>query len=179
MKNINIKKISGILSHKNIAIIGHMGSGKSAFSRKVAKYLNIQHVDTDREIVKFENKSINHIFLHKGEEYFRKIERKIVSELLNKINIIISLGGGSILDNKIRELLKKNSFSVYLEVDLNILKERLNKTKARPLLINVDILSKLQQLDLQRNKYYLNADLTINNSQSINKTLSDFIKYFD
>ena len=127
----------------------------------------------------YENKSINHIFLHKGEEYFRKIERKIVSELLNKINIIISLGGGSILDNKIRELLKKNSFSVYLEVDLNILKERLIKTKARPLLINVDILSKLKQLDLQRNKYYLNADLTINNSQSINKTLSDFIKYFD
>ena len=53
MKNTNIKKILSILSDKNIAIIGHMGSGKSAFSRKVALYLNIQHVDTDREIVKF------------------------------------------------------------------------------------------------------------------------------
>ena len=179
MKNPNFKKISSILKDKNIAIIGHMGSGKSVFGKKVAMNLDKQHVDTDHEIVKFENTSINHIFLHKGEEYFRKIERKIVSEFLNKKNIIISLGGGSILNKNIREILKKNSFSVYLEVDLNILKERLTKTKARPLLINVDILSKLRQLDLQRSKYYLNADLTINNSQSINKALSDFIKYFD
>jgi len=178
MKIVDFKKILGNLNKKNLAIIGHMGSGKSIFGKKIANSLNIKHIDTDKEISRFENAEINEIFSIKGEAYFRKVECNIISKILNKKNIIISLGGGAILSKKIREELKIQSLTVFLEVELRILNTRLLKSKNRPLLIDVNILSKIKELDLQRKKYFLNADLIINNSRSLNRTILDFNKLF-
>ena len=50
------------LKKNNIAIMGHMGSGKSSIGRMLAKELGLKHIDSDREIVKYTNKSINQIF---------------------------------------------------------------------------------------------------------------------
>jgi len=156
---------------KNIAIIGHMGSGKSVFGKKLAKYYNLDHIDTDKEITLFENKTINQIFLDKGEDYFRKIESKIVIKNLRKKNIIISLGGGSILSKDVREILKVKSISVFLHTDIKILSKRLKNSKNRPLLKECNILTMLYQLDNDRRKHYLNADIIIDNSSTLNKSL--------
>ena len=101
------------IKKRNIAIMGHMGSGKSVFGKKIANYFNLQHIDIDEEIVKFENTTINKIFSDKGEAYFREIESKITLNILKKNNTIISLGGGSILNKKIREKLNKQSLSIF------------------------------------------------------------------
>ena len=76
--------------------MGHMGSGKSLIGKIIAKQLGFQHLDSDLEIIKLTNKSINQIFEEKGEEYFRSVETKILLSLIEKENVIISLGGGSI-----------------------------------------------------------------------------------
>ena len=107
------------IKKKNICIIGLMGSGKSIIGKDLSNYLNLKFYDTDKAIELETNKSINKIFEEDGELYFRTIEEKICLELLNHNNCLISLGGGSIINKKIREIIKKNSYSIYLQVKLN------------------------------------------------------------
>ena len=178
METTNLKEILNVANKQNLVIIGHMGSGKSIFGKKLANNFNVDHIDSDKEIIKFEKSSINDIFLIKGEDYFRKIETKIVLEILNRKNVIISLGGGSVLNKKIRNKLEKKSCTIFLDVDLSVLNNRLKKSKKRPLLKCTNILSKIQQLDLERRKYYLKADLIIDNSYSIDIIFDKFKKYF-
>ena len=97
---------------------------------------------------------------------------------LIKRNVVISLGGGSILSKKIRDEINKQSFSLFLDVDINVLNTRLKKSKNRPLLKDNNILTILKQLDEERRKHYLNADITIDNSNSSNKTFLTFNKIF-
>ena len=122
------------IKKKNICIIGLMGSGKSIIGKDLSKYLNFKYYDTDKEIEIRTKKSINEIFTEEGENYFRKIEEKICLELLTKDNCVISLGGGSIVSKKIRNVIKQNSYSIYLKVKLNNLINRLKFSKKRPLL---------------------------------------------
>ena len=79
MKITTFKMILNKIKKKNIVILGHMGSGKSIFGKKIANHFNIEHIDTDQEITKFENSTINMIFSNKGEAYFREIESQIVT----------------------------------------------------------------------------------------------------
>ena len=176
MKIIPFKKFLNKNNKENIAIIGHMGSGKSVFGKKIAHYFNVEHIDIDREISKYENSTINNIFLSKGETYFRKIETLIALDILEKKNVIISLGGGSILNKKTRDKIKKHSFSIFLDVDIYILNKRLIKSKNRPLLKDKNILTTIKQLDSQRRKFFLNADIIIDNSDTTNITFTNFIK---
>ena len=122
------------IKKKNICIMGLMGSGKSIIGKDLSKYLNLKFYDTDKEIELKTKKSINEIFEEDGESYFREIEEKICIELLNQNNCVISLGGGSIINKKIRKAINQNSYSIYLQVKLNNLVNRLKSSKKRPLL---------------------------------------------
>ena len=178
MEIATFKKILNKINKKNIVIIGHMGSGKSLFGKKIAYHYNIEHIDTDKEISKSENSTINDIFYFKGEKYFREIESKIVLKILEKRNVVISLGGGSILKKETRDGIKKQSFSIFLDVKTDMLYKRLKNSKNRPLLKDTNILTTLKQLDTKRRKHYLNADIIIDNSYSLNKTFLTFNKIF-
>ena len=90
-------------------------------------------------------------------------------DILDKKNIVISLGGGSILAKEVRGRIKKQSFSVFLDVKTDMLYKRLKNSENRPLLKDTNILTTLKQLDTKRRKHYLNADITIDNSYSIKK----------
>ena len=152
------------IKKKNICIIGLMGSGKSMIGKDLSKYLNLKFYDTDKEIELKTKKSIKTIFEEEGETYFRDIEEKICIELLTLNNCVISLGGGSIINKRIRKAIKQNSYSIYLQVKLNYLVNRLKYSKKRPLLNNnpqkIKILEKLYN---ERRKFYENADFIVNN----------------
>ena len=178
MKRSEFMNIFKELGKKNIAIMGHMGSGKSLTGKILAKQLGFQHLDSDLEIIKLTNKSINQIFEEKGEQYFRSVETKTLLSLIEKKNVIISLGGGSILDKLIRDKLIKKSITVFLDTSLKILEKRLKKSVKRPLLKNVDIKRKLKELDFNRRKYYLQADIIIQNIDNPLNTYKNFINEF-
>ena len=165
---LNLEK----LAKKNICLIGLMGAGKSVIGKLLAKELRMRYYDSDNLIEIKLNKSINQIFSDHGEDYFRKIEEEIVLSLLDKKNCVISLGGGSILSYLTRKSLFINSFTVYLKVDIEILYERLKKSKKRPLINNKDIKEKLIHLTQERNKYYRKANLIVNNLKNTEEALN-------
>ena len=177
MKNHKFIKILNDLKKKNVAIMGHMGSGKSVIGKIIAKKNDLSHIDIDNEIVSLEGESINNIFSKYGEKYFRKIEKKVILSNIKKNNMIISLGGGSILDNLIRKELKKNSLTLFLDISISELTTRLIRSKNRPLLKNVNIKEKIKELDIDRRKYYLQADIIVKNATSPLETYKKF--YFE
>lgn len=108
---------------KNIVLIGMPGSGKSTIGFLLSKILNMQFIDMDEYIEKFENKTIEEMF-YISEDYFRDVESK-VAHFLSKCNShIISTGGGFIKRKENIELFKDNSIIVFINRPLeNILKD--------------------------------------------------------
>jgi len=178
MKSLEFMNKLKELKKNNIAIVGHMGAGKSTLGKIFAKNIGFQHIDSDHEIIKITKKSINKIFKNHGEGYFRNFEEKIVLNLLEKKNVVLSLGGGVVLRKLIRDKLKKNSITFFLDVELSELEKRLEKSTNRPLLMNVNIKEKVKELDIARRKYYLLSDIIIKNTNSPIDAFKNFIEKF-
>ena len=119
----------------NIVLIGFMGSGKTTFGRWVSRRHNRKFYDTDEYIEKKQNTTISEIFAMKGEEAFRDMETETVKELSDTLdNCVISVGGGLVLREVNRELLRKLGTVVYLKASEEELCKRLSKDTKRPLL---------------------------------------------
>ena len=165
------------IKKRNICIIGLMGSGKSIIGKDLSRYLNLNFYDTDKEIEIKTKKNINTIFEEEGEPYFRDMEERVCIELLTHNNCVISLGGGSIINKKVRKLIKENSYSIYLKVKLNNLINRLKTSNKRPLLNkNLNKREILEKLYHERRKFYEEADFVVNNDYDRIKVLEK-IKY--
>ena len=147
----------------NIALIGFMGSGKTTVGKALARNLEMKFVDIDSEIIKLEKKSVNDIFKENGEEYFRELERKIIIKESKDNNIIISTGGGVIVDNSNIKKLKETSFVVYLNCDIDCIYNRVKNKKHRPLLNGENAYEKLLELYNRRELLYkISCDFLIN-----------------
>ena len=147
----------------NIALIGFMGSGKTTIGRILARNLDMKFIDIDRCISMKEKRTIPEIFEEHGEKYFRDLERSIIEEESKDNNIVISTGGGAIIDNVNIKNLKSTSFVVYLDCDVNTIYERVKRSKTRPLLTNSeDMLQTIQDLyDKRQTLYKISSDFSI------------------
>ena len=168
--------ILSINNKLNITFCGMMGSGKSIIGSKFAKIINYNFLDTDNLIVKKTGKSISQIFSESGESYFRELEEKYISKLLFRENYVFSLGGGVMNNLKLRKIIKKNSFNIYLKVNNNALIKRLANAKTRPLIKNTNIEKKLNELIKNREDFYKKADLIIKNDQTITDAINEIKK---
>ncbi|MDB2590666.1 shikimate kinase [Candidatus Thioglobus sp.] len=118
----------------NIVLVGPMGSGKTSVGRRLACVLKRDFFDSDFEIVARTGVSIDHIFDVEGEEGFRNRETSMLTDLCEISNIVIATGGGIVIKPENRELLKHNSFVVYLSSSVEQLVARTARSKSRPLL---------------------------------------------
>ena len=160
----------------NITFCGMMGSGKSIIGSKFAKIIKFDFIDTDDLIEEKTGKSINQIFDNFGEAYFRNLEEKYISKILLKKNYVISLGGGVMNNVNLRKILKQNSFNIYLCVSNSDLEKRLKNSNKRPLIENKKIKNILDELLKKRENYYNEADLKIENSNTVNQTIDELKK---
>ncbi len=124
-----------------VVLVGYMGSGKSSVGALLASKLGVKFYDLDAKIEESEQESVVNLFESKGEIYFRKLEHKILKQILHKDeSFILSLGGGTpcYFDN--HELLKQEGIvSFYLKATSAKLVERLHPEKeSRPLLASLD-----------------------------------------
>ena len=160
----------------NIALCGMMGSGKSAIGKILANKLDYNFIDVDKMIEIDAKKTIKKIFEEDGEEYFRDLEEKITINILRQKKTIVSLGGGAIINKKIRNSIKKNSYNIYLNVDLDILIKRLKNSKTRPLIYKKNLKKELINLINIREKFYREADLIVKNEKNIILTTENIIE---
>lgn len=138
----------------NVILCGMMGSGKTTVSLALAKLMGFERADTDEYIVsRYGN--ISEIFEKQGEAYFRGLETQVAAELSEKDRLVISTGGGLVLNKQNVELLRKNGVIVYLRANLSTLVKRLSKDKDRPLLKGGESLEKrLASLSQERAPIY-------------------------
>ena len=168
--------ILNINNKLNISLCGMMGSGKSAIGKILANKLDYNFIDVDKIIEIEAKKSIKKIFEEDGEEYFRDLEEKITIKFLKNKKTIVSLGGGAIINKKIRNYIKKNSYNIYLKVDIAILTKRLQNSKTRPLIYKKNLKKELINLINAREKFYRKADLIVKNEKNIIETTEKIIK---
>lgn len=152
---------------QNIILIGPMGSGKTTVGRQLSKRLRMDFVDSDHMIEERCGVSIATIFDIEGEDGFRRRETKMLKELCERTGTILATGGGAIVSEENRILLRKG-YVVYLKTSIETQLARTQKNQNRPLLENVDAQEKLEQLMLERGKLYeQEADLIVTSGDRV------------
>lgn len=156
---------------KSIALTGYMASGKTSTANALKAVLGTEAVDTDAEIERQLGLSIAEIFEKYGEKYFREAEKRVIRELSEKKGIIISTGGGAVLDTENLENLRRNGVIFYIEITEEELLNRIEAARAaRPLMklsSTADILTRYEE----RKPFYDKYDFKIISDGS--KTPSD------
>ena len=148
-------------SFTNVYLIGPMGSGKTTIGQRLAKMLGLEFLDNDHELEKQTGASVNLIFDLEGEEGFRERETAMLKKLITRQNVLIATGGGTILKQENRDLLRQSGLVVYLRTSVRQQIKRLGRDKTRPLLQSVDREEKLIHLAKERNPLYQElADVT-------------------
>ncbi len=162
-----------------------MTSGKSTLGPILANVFGWNFYDLDKVIETEEKMTVVEIFEKKGEKYFREKEHEILKKLIAEENIVVSLGGGTIVNELNLELMKKSGKIVYLQVSPQILYNRLKHKIDRPLFRDLvlsenssqDFIDRIKKILSEREKFYLQADLVINSdSKQVGITVDQLAK---
>ena len=147
---------------KNIFLIGFMGSGKSTISKMLSEKLNVKQAEMDEIIVQEQGMPITEIFEKFGEAHFRDIETDLVKRLQEENGIVVSCGGGAILREENRNMMKEAGVIVLLTAKPETILERVKDSTNRPILngnMNVEYIAEL--MEKRRTCYEEAADFIV------------------
>ena len=143
-----------------------MGSGKTTIGKLLAKALNVEFLDSDKEIEKKTGVSIPLIFEYEGEAGFRRREAEVLDELTALSPIVLATGGGSVILTENQEALRQRGFVVYLQCDVDKQLERTQWDVNRPLLKTENPRARLEELLKAREPIYQSiADLIVDTGE--------------
>lgn len=138
----------------NIVLIGFMGSGKTSVGRLVSKRLGFQFIDLDAVIVDRVGMEISSIFAAAGEDQFRNLETDALESMMHLNRCVFATGGGAVLRERNRVLLKQLGFVVLLRADEGVIFERVSRNSKRPLLQTPNPKETISRLIAARNHLY-------------------------
>lgn len=159
---------------KRIFLVGYMGAGKTTVGKQLASRMGLSFIDLDLYIEARYHKSVRELFAEKGEEVFRDIERKMLHEVAEFEDVLISTGGGSpcFFDNM--AFMNQSGKTVYLKVSVEELTKRLETCKqTRPVLQNRsgDALSRFIDENIQkREPFYMQASITFDAEEMLTES---------
>ena len=154
-----------------LVLIGPMGAGKTTVGRSVAERLSCEFADTDALIEADQGKSVSEIFVEDGEPHFRLVEESIVIDALISESGVLSLGGGSVMNEEVQKALKSSTAKkIFLDISLAAVSPRVGFDNARPLLMVNPRQKWAELMNLRRPTYEALADISIDVSD---KSVSD------
>ena len=145
----------------DIVLIGPPGSGNTSVAKALARKLDTSRIDTDHEIEVRAGKKISEIFTEDGEAKFREMEVEVVAEALAHDGGIVSVGGGSVLNESAQRAIATAKQVVFLDVSISNAAPRVGFNKDRPLLALNPRQQWLQLMEKRRPIYESLATLTI------------------
>lgn len=101
----------------NLVFVGLPLSGKTKYATLFSTRLDKDLVDTDESIERLTQKKITDIFENEGESSFRKVESSLVDSIYKSSNLVISTGGGMIINDTLMMKLKQNGVVIFLDKD--------------------------------------------------------------
>lgn len=154
---------------ERVYLTGFMGSGKSTIGPILANTIGYDFVDLDQSIERTEGRPISRVFAEDGEPYFRGLERNLLGAIAARSRIVVSLGGGTLVDSESFRLISGSGILVYIRLDPDLLFKRLQSKNDRPLLLDEsghrlsgeDLRRRIGQLAASRENLYAQADLII------------------
>ncbi|MQF98228.1 MAG: shikimate kinase [SAR202 cluster bacterium] len=172
---------------ENLIFTGFSGTGKSRVGKIVAKMQSVKFIDIDQSIVLKTGKTISEIFDSSGEQYFRTLESQEVDMACSESGIVISTGGGTIIDERNYFRMKNSGVIVCLDAKPETIHKRLLKQKegfknqeVRPLLTGTEPITTIRNLKRQREHYYDLADFKIDTEKMSTKQVAlQAIKYWN
>ncbi len=138
----------------NIVLVGFMGSGKSSIGKHVARMLRFQFVDTDALIVERSGLPIAQIFALHGEAHFRDLETNVLESCGMFSRSVLATGGGVVLRESNRTLLRELGFVVQLTASEETIYERVSRNQKRPLLHTADPRATVREMLAARQALY-------------------------
>jgi shikimate kinase/3-dehydroquinate synthase len=149
-----------------IVLTGFMLAGKTTIGNLLSEELGIKFYDSDQLISEQEGLTIKEIFKLKGEAYFRKLEKEVITKLLySDGSFVLSPGGGAVLNEQLRELFNYKAESFCLDIDAKTVLERYKNSKViRPLLEVKSPLLKVKELLEERADYYQQVNYHIDST---------------
>jgi len=159
------KAIVAALGRRSLVLVGMMGAGKSSVGRRLAARLSIPFVDADTEIEAAAAMTIPEIFARHGEPEFRKGEAKVIARLLDHGPQVLATGGGAVMDDNTRALIRAKGISIWLKADLDVLSRRTKRRNDRPLVEQIKALLPL------REPFYAQADITVQSRDEPHDTI--------
>ena len=161
-------------SSDNLYLVGPMGVGKTTIGKLIAKKLKREFIDLDEEIEHRAGAAISWIFDVEGEQGFRRRESELLAECVQRSNLVVSTGGGIVLGEKNRNLLKGSGIVVFLDASVDQLYERTIKDKKRPLLQVPDRKAAIRELKNTRDPLYREvADLVVEVGQKNSRHVTE------
>jgi shikimate kinase len=146
-----------------VYLVGFMAAGKSTLARALARRLDWRVEDVDERIEAREGRTVASIFAREGEPYFRAVERAVLVDLLPLRHRVVATGGGTFVDPENRTAIKRDGFSVWIDVPLAELIDRLPADGRRPLAADR---VQLERLYAARRAAYQQAHLRLDASHA-------------
>lgn len=141
-----------------VSLIGYRATGKSTIARLLAEKLNAPWIDSDQEIERQAGKTIAEIFAEEGETVFRNFEERIIAELCQSEDLILATGGGAILREPTRQILRASGPVLWLTASAETIAQRMRQDAttrtSRPNLTNLPPLEEIRHLLEVRQPYY-------------------------
>ena len=164
----------------NLVLTGFMGTGKTSLGKLLAEKLGRAFVDIDQKIEQDTGLTIPQIFEKHGEKYFRELEKKVVAEISQRHGLVIATGGGTVKDEENLRLLKNSGVIICLTTEPEEIFRRTERRGERPVLdSDEDRLQTIKNLLAQRQKFYAQADYTIDTTDwSPLQIMNDICKRF-
>ncbi len=162
-------------SKRNIVLCGFMATGKSTVGQRLAAALEYDFLDMDAMITAEAGMPIPQIFATQGEAAFRAMESRLVDQVANRTSCVVATGGGTIVNPRNLEMLKRCGVVITLSADPQTILSRVGSGEDRPMLWGGDKLEKIGTLLAQRAEAYSKADLIIDATLPVDQVVQNIL----